>query len=392
MIQPLLTDYPFQRSRVVIGLISGTSADGIDAAAVRFPPWGEIAQTRLEVLNFLTLPYPTEIREKVLLAAADRLTLRQTAVLGTELGHLFAEAALAVMPESGCDLVASHGQTVCHLPESQTTLQLGDAAVIASKTGVRTIADFRTADMACGGQGAPLVPLFDAYLLSSSEQLAVAVNLGGIANITVLPPAGGTLEAGISAWDTGPANCVSDALCRLSGNGEFDPGGGIAASGRVLQSLLQELLQHPYFGRGGPKSTGLEDFGEDYARGLLGRGQLPDLLRTALALSAQSLVNDLLEVARQYRVSSLDLIFAGGGTSNAVLMGEIRERLQAASLPARIRFFSEFGVPEAGREAVAFAFLGDRTALGLPGAARGATGARRPAVLGKVSFPPAGIS
>lgn len=381
---PLLPHYPTDRPRLVIGLISGTSADGIDAACVRFP--AESEPEPLQVIAFRSVPYETAVRERVMQAAADKLSLRQTAVLGTELGHLFAEAALSVMPEGGCDLIASHGQTVCHLPAQSTTLQIGEAAIIACKTGVITVADFRTADMACGGQGAPLVPLFDAHLLAHPQLLRVAVNLGGIANITVVPP--GTALEDVWAWDTGPANCVSDALCRLGGLGDFDPGGETAASGAVDETLLHELLQHPYFAKPGPKSTGLEDFGEMFARSTLGRAPLPNLLRTALALSAQSLVDDLARVAARQQNAEMELVFAGGGTSNATLMEEIRARLgKRTGLKARLRSFADFGVPEEGREAAAFAFLGDRTARGLPGAAPGATGANRAAILGKISFP-----
>jgi anhydro-N-acetylmuramic acid kinase len=382
---PLLFNYPVHRPRLVVGLISGTSADGIDAAAVRLPAVGQTA--RMEVLEFRSLPYPGPIREQVMLAAADKLSLRQTAVLGTELGHLFAEAALSVVPTGvTCDLIASHGQTVCHLPEQATTLQIGDAAVIACRTGVVTVSDFRTADMACGGQGAPLVPMFDAHLLAHPDVLRVAVNLGGIANITVIEPDAASGRTQVLAWDTGPANCVSDALCRLSGQGDFDPDGRLAKTGQVLQDLLAKLLAHPYFAKQGPKSTGLEDFGEDYARTLMGQAALPDLLRTSLALSAQSLADDLLRVARDGR--DIELVFAGGGTANAVLMEEIRQRVKARAVgQVAFRSFADFGVPEEGREAAAFAFLGDRTARGLPGAAISATGASRAAVLGKVSFP-----
>ena len=384
MPEALLRSYPTERSRTAIGLISGTSADGIDAACVRFPAPGD--KPLLEVVEFRSVPYSAAVREQVMLAAADKLTMRQTAVLGTELGHLFAEAAMAVMPAQGCDLIASHGQTVCHLPAQRTTLQIGDAAIIACRTGVPTVSDFRTADMACGGQGAPLVPMFDAHLLADPTVLRVAVNLGGIANITVIT-AGGEIER-VSAWDTGPANCVSDALCRLNGLGDFDPDGRTAATGSVDVSLLNELLGHDYFAKSGPKSTGLEDFGESYARELMGRLSVPDLLRTVLALSAQSLVNDLIKVAGDLKQTSMELVFAGGGTSNAALMGEVRARLLAhPDLRAEVRSFADFGVPEEGREAAAFAFLGDRTARGLPGAAPGATGAERAAILGKVSFP-----
>lgn len=378
----LLTNYPVHRPRKVLGLISGTSADGIDVALVEFPALNSEGQLRVE--SFLSVPYPGPIRERVMAAADNQLSMRDAAVLGTELGHLFAEAALALMPEGGCDLIASHGQTVCHLPEFATTLQIADASIIACRTKVVTVSDFRTADMAYGGQGAPLVPLFDAHLLADAEILRIAVNLGGIANITVIPPDSDQVRA----WDTGPANGVSDALCRLHGVGDFDPEGSMAAGGKVLPDLLDYLLaEQPYFQKEAPKSTGLELFGESYARELLGKGERDDLLRTALALSAQSLVDDLAKVARESGASRVELVFAGGGTSNATLMSEIRERIARTELPMSVRSFAEFGVPEAGREAAAFAFLGDRTVRGLPGAAPGATGARLAAVLGKVSFP-----
>lgn len=377
-----LANYPVHRARRVIGMISGTSADGIDVALLRLP--AQHSDELLKVERFTSVDYPTSVREQIMLAADDRLTLRQTAVLGTEIGRLFAEAALRVMPPDGCDLVASHGQTVCHLPEQGTTLQIGDGAVIAARTGVVTVSDFRTADMAYGGQGAPLVPLFDAHVLAHSELVRVAINLGGIANVTVIPPGADDVRA----WDTGPANGVSDALCRLSGLGDFDAEGKLAAEGKVNEALLRELLEgQPYFLKPSPKSTGLELFGESYARQILGRGRIEDLLRTALALSAQSLVDDLGRIASEFPDREVELVFAGGGTSNPVLMEEIRRRLEAVGRPLSLRSFSEFGIPEAGREAAAFAFLGDRAARGLPGAAPGATGAARAAVLGKISFP-----
>ncbi len=377
-----LANYPVDRARRVIGMISGTSADGIDVALLRLP--AQHSDELLKVEKFTSVDYPTSVREQIMLAAADRLTLRQTAVLGTEIGRLFAEAALQVMPSDGCDLVASHGQTVCHLPEHGTTLQIGDGAVIAARTGVVTVSDFRTADMAYGGQGAPLVPLFDAHVLAHSELVRVAINLGGIANVTVIPPG----AEDVRAWDTGPANGISDALCRLSGHGGFDAEGKLAAEGKVDEALLRELLERqPYFLKPSPKSTGLELFGESYARQILGRGKIEDLIRTALALSAQSLVDDLRRIASEFPDREVELVFAGGGTSNPVLMEEIRRRLKSVGRPLSLRSFSEFGIPEAGREAAAFAFLGDRAARGLPGAAPGATGATRAAVLGKISFP-----
>ncbi len=387
--QPILSGYPAHRPRLVLGLISGTSADGIDAALVRFPAVGQMLPP--ELIRFSTTPYPEQVRQQVLAAAADRLSVRHLAVLHTELGKLFGQAAVKLMGPEEVDLVASHGQTVCHLPLDKTTLQLGEAAWIAHLTNRVTVSDFRVADLCLNGQGAPLVPLFDAHLLAGDD-LRVAVNLGGIANITVIPPSG---SGPVEAWDTGPANCVSDALCRLAALRSYDQGGEIAARGQVVESLLQELLQHPYFKTAPPKSTGLEDFGEDFAQALLGRASEADLIRTSLALSAETLAGDLVRAALGFpSAPALEVVFAGGGTSNPVLTQEIASALnrkfEASGLPQpRLRSFSEFGISEDGREAAAFAFLGDRTALGQSGNVPGATGADRSTVLGKISWPSA---
>ena len=366
-------------------MISGTSADGIDVACVRFSPTGN-PQDQLELISFETIAYEPEIATLIMRAAADKLTLRETAVLHTRLGEIFAQAALKAIPREGCDLIASHGQTVCHLPEQNTTLQLGEGAIIANRTNTLTVSDFRTADMAAGGQGAPLVPLFDHYLLSSPDTYRVAVNLGGIANITVLPPGGGAES--VRAWDTGPANSVSDAIYRLAGKGTYDRGGDEAAKGTVDEKLLGELLRHEYFSLTPPKSTGLEDFGEAYAKKIFQTGEVADLLRTALALSAQTLVDSIAGVVESRNDSSVEVILAGGGTSNKTLMAEISQRLQSR-LGSRVRIlkFSDFGIPEDAREAVAFAFLGDQTVRGKVGSVPSTTGAWKASVLGKVSFP-----
>lgn len=365
-------------------MISGTSADGIDVACVRFPASDD--PRGVEVQAFETIPYEEPVKRLILAAAADQLSLRQTALLHTQLGEVFARAALQVMPKEGCDLIASHGQTVCHLPEQNCTLQLGEAAIIASRTGVLTVSDFRTADMAVGGQGAPLVPLFDHFLLASPRNYRIAVNLGGIANITVLPPSSGSES--VRAWDTGPANSVSDALCRLAGRGAYDPGGQTAARGEVDPVILADLLALPYFQQSPPKSTGLEDFGEEFAK-RFPPGEPADLLRTALALSAQSLVDSVaqaIEVDQPEGV--IELIFAGGGTSNLTLMTEIEERLRGCiEQEFKILRFSDFDVSEDSREAVAFAYLGDRTARGLVGTVPSTTGATQAAILGKISIP-----
>ena len=383
---PLISTYPINEYRTVLGLISGTSADGVDVACVKFPPVG--LSDGLELISFQTIPYPAELKQRVLDASEDKLTLRQTAVLHTDLGCFFGEVASQALPEGGCHLVASHGQTVCHLPGQQTTLQLGEGAFIANRTGVLTITDFRPADLALGGQGAPLVPVFDRHLLAHKERSRIAVNLGGIANITVIPADSDK----ITAWDTGPANCVSDAICRAHHKGDFDPDGRMAGDGEVDQTLLARLLGLDYFQLSPPKSTGLEDFGREFAALHFTDGDFPSLLRTAVALSAQSLVNAIEQASADMSGSPLDLVFAGGGTSNLTLMMEIRQRLASAwqhkdqDTPGFLTF-ADFRISEESREAVAFAYLGDRTARGLTGALPSTTGASRAAILGKISVP-----
>jgi anhydro-N-acetylmuramic acid kinase len=383
---PLIANYPITEERIVLGLISGTSADGVDVACVRFAPIG--SSEPLEVLSFATVPYTARLKAAVLAAAANDMSLRETAVLHTQLGEFFADVAVNAIPEGDCHLVASHGQTVCHLPELKTTLQLGEGSIIANRTGILTVTDFRTADMSLGGQGAPLVPLFDAHLLRTDERVRIAVNLGGIANITVIPPGGHDVRA----WDTGPANSLSDALCRIHQQGEFDPDGHMARCGQVVEPLLEELLLFEYFHRRSPKSTGLEEFGLAFVRDRFHGHGFENLLRTSLALAAQTLVDPILRVAAQYSSHPIDLVFAGGGTSNQTLMKEITDRLdrevQKLGLTApTMMSFQDFGVSEDAREAVAFAFLGDRSAWGQPGTIPSTTGAQKAAILGKFSFP-----
>lgn len=383
MKHPFLS-YPTTGPRTVLGLISGTSADGVDVASVRISPEDEGGG--IELLEFDTVAYPSALKKRVLRASKDDMRLRETALLHTDLGEFFGQVAKKAMPEV-CHLVASHGQTVCHLPEAHTTLQLGEGSIIANRTGVLTITDFRPADLALGGQGAPLVPLFDAHLLRHPEKTRVAINLGGIANITIVGPEDGQ----VFAWDTGPANCVSDALCRRHGVGDFDPDGIQASQGQVDEGLLTKLLGHSYFAKAHPKSTGLEDFGDEYLAGLPDL-PLETLLRTALAVSAQSLVDSILEGIQALAETEVDVVFAGGGTRNRTLMKEIRTRLvdsfraEGRSSPGCLSF-SEFGIAEDAREAVAFAFLGDQTMQGLTGTLPTTTGARRAALLGKLSFP-----
>ena len=379
----------------IIGLMSGTSADGIDAALVEIS--GDPPVWSWKLTAFVCLPWSETLRNAILSACLSDATIAQIVPLNFLIGENFANAARAAadkagMPLSEIDAIASHGQTVRHIsgPEvsGRGTLQIGEAAVIAARTGCRVVSDFRAADMALGGQGAPLVPFADYAFFAAAGETRAVQNIGGIANVTYLPR-GGTL-ADMVAFDTGPGNMLMDALVfRLTdGERKFDRNGEMAGRGQVHFGLLQTALASPYFALPPPKSCGREQFGAEFAERFFSaaRGfRLPpdDLLATAAALTAES-------IAQSYRDFLLPrgpidtVIVGGGGASNATLMRMLAERLK----PARIARHTEFGLPDDAKEAVAFALLAYETLNGRPSNVPAATGASGPAVLGKVSFPP----
>jgi anhydro-N-acetylmuramic acid kinase len=376
----------------VIGLMSGTSADGIDAAMVEVEGW------RPHVLAFRTYPYPTAVREAVLDLCAMRLGIDELCHLNFVLGELFATAAIqladrAGVPMASVDLIGSHGQTVYHIPvarpwrrgsrrRTRSTLQIGEPCVIAQRTGVTTVADFRTRDVAAGGQGAPLVPLADWMLFGHAKRNRAVQNIGGIANVTYLP-AGGGVEA-IRAFDTGPGNMVIDGLVRriTLGRSAYDVDGKLAAQGKVHQSLLSEWMRHPYFTRRPPKTTGREEFGREYADNLYRRALAVglderDLLATATALTATSIA----QAYRKFLKGKVDeAILCGGGARNDTLVGMLREQLN----PIRVILTDDLGIDADAKEAVSFALLACRTIRGLAGNVPGATGAKGGVVLGKI--------
>jgi len=357
----------------VVGLISGTSADAIDAALV------QIEGRSMRLLRFVSRPFPVEVRALLFDLFEDRATVRQAARAHFRLGQLFAEAAREAMGEEGADLIASHGQTVAHLPGESppSTLQLGEAAVIAAQTGCLTVSDFRPSDLVLGGQAAPLVPYFDAWLLGGSEVDRAAINIGGMANVSWVPRQGP-----VRGWDSGPGNVVSDALAERFLQQPADFGGSLASRGRVIPEILQEMLGHPYFQGRGPKSTGREEFGRDFIQPYLDRARPEDLVRTALALTAESLIQSL----RPCIQGPFELVVGGGGFHNPVLMKELQER--ARDLPLRgIVGFEDFGITADAREACAFALMGHETLHGRPSSVPEVTGASRPAILGKICFP-----
>jgi anhydro-N-acetylmuramic acid kinase len=344
----------------VAGLISGTSADGIDVAVVDI-------NDRIQVVATKTVPYPPEVR-KTILSVPDVPTASRLNFL---LGELFAEALIQCgVPLETIELIGSHGQTIFHEGEPidflghkiASTLQIGEPAVIAARTGIETIADFRPADIAAGGKGAPLVPFLDYQLFRHPEMARIALNIGGIANITVIPA--NAKPEDVVAFDTGPGNMVIDALAP-----PFDRDGERARAGRVNNPLLEGLLADPYYQRQPPKSCGREHYGADFVR------STGIDIATATELTARTIA---LAIAH-YPVTR-EVIVSGGGAHNRYLM----ERLRALIQP-RLTTSAEFGIHVDTKEAILFAVLAYQTHQRRAGNLPTATGARKPVILGKIS-------
>jgi anhydro-N-acetylmuramic acid kinase len=386
--------------RLAVGLMSGTSVDGVDAALVRLA--GPAEQPRARLRAFVTLPYPPMVKQWVLrVALGDQSTAGEVSQLNFLLGELFAKAALRVcrlahISPQRVSVIGSHGQTIYHQgrPElmpghraavGPNTLQIAEPAVIAERTGVPVVADFRAADVAAGGQGAPLVPMVDYVLLRDARKGTVALNIGGIANVTVIPADASPLD--VVGFDTGPGNMVSDALVRhFTGEREnYDAGGRVAALGKVNEPLLADALCHPFFLRPPPKSAGREQFGQDFvARYFFSRRRtrFENLLRTSLELTARTIAGALARFV--FPGEKIDrLIVSGGGAHNRLLMKRLVELLPRL----KVELSDRYGLPVDAKEAIAFAILADRTLHGLPGNLPSVTGARRAVVLGKIVRP-----
>ena len=392
------------RTALVLGMMSGTSADGIDAALVRIEAQsgGRFPAARLE--GFVSHAYPAALRGEVLrIAEGKAASAGEISQLNFRIGEEFARVALAacrrwrVKPQQVA-LIGSHGQTIFHQgapiaflgARTASTLQIGEPAVIAGRTGITTVGDFRPADIAAGGQGAPLVPFVDYFLYRDARIGRIALNIGGIANITVIPA--GAALGGVVAFDTGPGNMVIDALVRRATRSAklFDRDAQIAACGALLPKLLDALLADSYFRKPPPKTAGREQFGEEYVRRLLThpaarRAPHADLIRTATVLTALSIVDAIHRwVPRRARVS--ELIVSGGGARNPLLMGQLAAALHGVGvIPS-----GDMGLPENAKEAFAFAILGWETFQGRPSNVPSATGAARSAILGKVCYAPPG--
>lgn len=378
----------------VAGIMSGTSADGIDVAIAAVEPRG--FATKAELLAHGAVPYPRRVRDAVLAASNAPTHTATIAKLHFLLPELYAEAVRQVAEAGGIDvstldLAASHGQTVFHDGAGTqylgrriaSTLQIGDGAVLAERLRLPVVSDFRIQDVAAGGRGAPLVPFVDYLLLRHRKVGRVALNLGGIANITAIP-ADATPDQ-VIAFDTGPANMVMDQLAALATNGRltYDRDGRIAARGRLDQGLLDRLLRDRYFSAAPPKSAGREQYGVEFMTKLIATGLPPaDLMTTAAAFSAAAIAVGIDRFVRPImRVD--ELVAAGGGVHNPVLMSYL-----AGFLPGvKIRTIEEFGIPSDAKEAIAFAILGAESFSRRPANLPSATGAARRVVLGKVSWP-----
>jgi len=380
----------------VAGLISGTSVDGIDVAIVDIR--GAAGRTRLHLKAFRTVPYPRAVRGALLAACnAHGISVAEVSQLNFLVGDLFGRAVVTVceaakIPLRSLDLVGSHGQTIYHQGRKSnthgfrvaSTLQVGEPALIAERTGAVTVADFRTADMAAGGQGAPLVPFMDYIVCRHARRGRVALNIGGIANITLIPPAAKPEQ--VVALDTGPGNMILDALAAhfSAGRRHYDHGGRMALRGRICRPLLSALLADPLFRRPAPRSCGREEFGREFVTGLLRRQRRlrlsnADLMATAAALTADSIAAAIRRFARG---PMHDLVISGGGLHNRFLV----ERLRSET-GLRIMTAEDFGIPGDAKEAILFAILAYHTFRKIPASIPSATGARHPAVLGKVVYP-----
>ena len=415
---------------LVLGIMSGTSADGIDAALARIS--GAPPNLNSKLLGHTSISFPPALRKEILrIAEQQPISAGELSQLNFRLGQIFADAALAAcrrfrVSSKHVALIGSHGQTIFHQgvaskyfgSRTASTLQIGEPSVIAARTGITTIGDFRPADMALGGQGAPLVPYVD-YLLYRHPTLGrVSLNLGGIANLTVIPA--NAKPSQVFAFDTGPANMLIDALVQhfTHGRQRFDKDARLAQSGRPIPALMNELMKDPYLKVAPPKSTGREYYGQAYLKKVLAIGRRHsakpnDLIRAATTFTALSVVDALNRfVLPKTRIHQL--IVSGGGAHNPLILAQLAAAFGGATLsrtsPRATNYVgarfslprgtkgacplievlpsSRFGIPEDAKEAFAFALLAYETFHQRPANLPSATGARGAAILGKISYPP----
>lgn len=370
-----------------IGLMSGTSLDGVDAALVEITGVNE--ETKVKLIHFTTVSIPEKIMNKI--RASFSLETSNSAMissLNVELGYLFANAAKTVclqaeIPLEKIEFIASHGQTIYHIPKAindytASTLQIGEPAIIVEETGCTVVSNFRPRDMAVGGQGAPIVPYSEYILYRHPERTRLLQNIGGIGNVTVIPP-NGEMED-IIAFDTGPGNMIMNELTQHFYGEAYDPDGQYAASGAVNEELLQEWMMHPFIARKAPKTTGREDFGLQFVKKYLAIYKLEpnDWIATATKFTAQSIAVNV----KSYFTSETDLIIGGGGSYNPTLVQMISDSLPDINVIRQ----EDLGYSSDAKEAIAMVILGNQTLHHQPGNIPSATGAKRTVILGNVTY------
>jgi anhydro-N-acetylmuramic acid kinase len=379
---------------IVAGVMSGTSADGVDVAVVSIQGRGSYLSFNLLLHDHTE--YPAAIRQAVLAAMnASKTSVAELSRLNFRLGEFYAEAlskAQKKIARTKLDLVGCHGQTIYHQGEAipylgkkiACTWQTGEGSVVAARLGVPVVSDFRPADMAVGGKGAPLVPLLDYAIFRSKHKGRIVQNIGGIANLTAIPADASPDR--VLAFDTGPGNMVIDRLMQLLFSKPYDRGGSVARRGSILQPILEEFLKAGYFNLKPPKTAGREQFGSEYAETFLrrcGKAAKADVIATATALTAKSMAQALQSFVLKggsYR----DWVVSGGGSKNAALMEMLQK--EAGKLGLLLKHSDDFGIASQAKEAVAFALLAYHTWNQLPGNVPSATGAQRAVVLGKISY------
>ena len=373
----------------VAGLMSGTSVDGVDVAIV------DVTGQKVRLLAFDIFPYPPALRREILrLCRPESARLDNICHYNFVLGEVFADAIIKLCRKSGIplnsiDLVGSHGQTIYHNPRGKrysrtiirSTLQIGEPSVIAHRTGITTVADFRPRDMAAGGEGAPLVPYADYFLFGHNRLSRAVQNIGGIANVTFLPR--GCKQDDIIAFDTGPGNMIIDSIIRLisTDRRRFDPGGKMAAQGTVDKSLLNEMLRHPFLRLRPPKSTGREEFGSAFAERIYQKVTQKGLANTDIVATVTAFTaNSIARAYHQFLPTTDEVILCGGGSHNNTLVEMLRGELPNVKMLST----EDFGISVDAKEAVSFAILAWATIKGLTNNVPGATGADQPVVLGKI--------
>lgn len=387
-----------KENRLVVGAMSGTSADGVDVVVVNLEGHGRNIRWRLVAKEIV--PYPIDIKKKIL-ASSERGGVRDACLLNYVIGFLFAKAIMSVMASSGIstsdvDAVGSHGQTVYHMPEykeigdiaSRCSLQLGNPAVIAETTGLITVGDFRSRDIAAGGHGAPIIAYVDWALLTSNNTGRLIQNIGGIANVTVLPPNADLSE--VYAFDTGPGNMVIDEVMRFLYGVEFDASGTTAMEGDVSYTLLEELMENRFIKAPPPKTAGRQEFGRRFAEFVIKRGNRlglskKDIVATVTMLTVKSIVYNYDKyILKSFGKKFSEVILGGGGVKNKFILRELEKELRKRDL--KLLTHEDVGIESKYKEALGMSVLAHEALSGIPNNVPGATGASRRVVMGLIAL------